>query len=247
MFLCTRLAALLLCAPLAAYSQTCSDALRQAARQENPTVSARNLAIPEKAWKHFDKARIALDQNRADVVDAEVAKAIAIVPNFGDAWLLRAVAQLNLGNNPGALDLVATAQSIQPGLHWASIVNASALNSLRRFAEASTELEKVNGPEAHSWQASYEHARAETGLLHPGAALRWSELAVAAAPAGCTAARLVRANALHLVGRTAEIVAELQAYLVEDRLKTRTADVVAAIERVRAEAKTPGENLIAMK
>lgn len=231
-----RLAATLFCLvlPVTAIAQTQGQTC---AVQSRPrlSVSAADLRIPAKAWQHFERARTASENNQPDLFDREYAQALAADPSFAELHLLRAALQLRQGQYEAALRTVETARAIQPNLPWASIVVAGALTQLGHYDQALAELDRARGAEADSWQDKFEHARAEFGRRQPEAALHWSQLAVAAAPVGCTDARLLLANAYQLTGQTPQAIAQLETYLSEDRQQTRRPQIQAALARTRAQ------------
>ena len=245
----TRFAAALLCPLLfAAHSarsqvqiHACTDQPRAAIHNQitagqpsaQHSVSVRLLAIPEKAWQHYQKAAAATARNQPELAAAEAAKALALAPAFAEIYLLRALEAVDAGHPAEALPHFATARTLAPDLPWLRIAAAGALNQLHRFDQAITELTSIPGSEATSWQALYERARAEAGLGNLPVALQFSQLAVVAAPVGCTPARLLHANVLNLAGRHDDVIAELETYLSEDRLHTRQTEVQAALERLR--------------
>ncbi len=237
--LCNRLPVTLFALTLAftqvARAQTCTE------QKESPTqtVSAADLRIPRHAWKHFENARSASQRNQPAVFERETALALAAAPQFAEIYLLRAAHEVQAGHYEAAFANVSTARQIQPNLPWSGVLVAGALNQLHRYDEAAAELDRGRGDELGSWQEKFERARAEIGRRNTVAALHWSELAVAAAPVGCTDARLVRANALQLAGRSPDALRELETFLVEDRRQgqgTSHADVQAALDRTRLSA-----------
>jgi tetratricopeptide (TPR) repeat protein len=226
---------LCLSAATCAHAQSCADALRHASgSQFTQSVSAQNLQIPAKAWQHLEKARAASESNQPEVFARETERALAIAPQFAEIYLLRAAQLLRLGQNEAALANVAAARRIEPDLPWSHVVEAGALTQLRRYDEAVAELVRARGEEAASWQAKFERARAETERHDSDAALHWSELAVEAAPVGCTDALLVRANAFNVAGRTLEAIQQLQLYLELDRRGANHPQVLAALESASA-------------
>jgi tetratricopeptide (TPR) repeat protein len=235
----TRISSLiLLCLCLfaaCAHAQSCADALRRASgSQFTQSVSAQNLQIPAKAWQHLEKARAASESNQPQVFARETERALAIAPQFAEIYLLRAAQQLRLGQNEAALENVAAARRIEPDLPWSHVIEAGALTQFRRYDEAVAELDRARGEEAASWQASFERARAETGRHDSAAALHWSELAVEAAPVGCTDVLLVRANAFQIAGRIPEAIHQLELYLELDRRGVNDPQVLAALESAKA-------------
>ncbi len=251
MLSCLRAAALLLCftsLALTARSQSCTEQLRQASSHvSSRTVSATALQIPLKAWQHFEKARIAGETNQPELFERESAKALAAAPNFAEVYLLKAVRDVRDRHYTTALATLATARTLQPNLPWSSIVAASALTALERYSDAVAELDRARGEEAESWQASFERARAEVGRRDSTAALLWSTRALTAAPAGCTDARLLRANALQLAGRRPEAITELETFLDQDRQGTNHTAVLTALAHIRQSVASEGHDLLAQR
>ena len=222
-------------AGLCLYAQSCAEVLRAASRgQASRTISVQELLIPARAREHLEKARLAGEAHQPEIFARETERALALAPRFGEVYLLRAIQQLRLGQNEAALENVAASRRSRPDLPWSHVVGAGALTQLRRYDEAVAELLQAQGAEAESWQASFERARAEVGRGDADAALRWSELAVAAAPVGCTDALLVRANAFRIAGRVSEAIHQMELYLKLDRRGENRAQVLAALAKDRA-------------
>lgn len=201
------------------------------------TVSVATLRIPDKAWKHFAKAKTAAEHNRPDESGREIAQAIAIAPDFAAAYLLRADLQIKAHAFAEAIDSVAQARRSDPEIPLAGILLAGAYNGLRRYSEANLVLKNLHGAEAQSWQATYERARAATGLSDIDAALLWSTQALELAPEHFPDVYLVRANALMLAQRWTEAEVQLQTYLnsngpILHRDEVSTA-LIAVHERIR--------------
>ena len=202
------------------------------------TVSVASLRIPEKAWQHFSKATSLIHRNRLAEADLETQKAIAIAPDFAAAHLLRANVQVREHSFLAATASVAEARRTSPDLQWSGVVLAGALNGLRRYQEARAALEALTGDEARSWQASYERARSAIGLHDTSEALRWSEAALAGAPADFTDALVVRANSLTLACRWSEAASQLVTYLQTEGSSLRRTEVLTALERDKNLART---------
>ena len=195
------------------------------------TVSVASLRIPEKAWQHFSKATSLIHRNRLAEADRETQKAIAIAPDFAAAHLLRADVQVREHSFLAATASVAEARRTEPNLQWSGVVLAGAYNGLRRYLDAQATLDALTGNEARSWQASYERARSAIGLHNTSEALRWSEAALAGAPAGFTDALVVRANSLTLACRWSEAASQLETYLQTEGSAPRRTEVLTALER----------------
>lgn len=201
------------------------------------TVSVATLRVPDKAWKHFAKAKSAAEHNRPDESSREIAQALAIAPDFAAAYLLRADLQVKQHAFAEAIDSVAQARRSEPEIPLAGILLAGAYNGLHRYSDAILVLEKLHGAEAQSWQATYERARAATGLSDIDEALRYSARALESAPEHFPDVYLVRANALMLAHRWTDAEVQLQTYLTASgpilhRDEVSTA-LIAVHERIR--------------
>ena len=201
------------------------------------TISVSSLRVPEKALRHFDKAKSFDQHSRLAEADAEAQKAIVIDPDFAAAHLLRASVQVKEHSFLAAISSVAEARRIEPDTQWSGVVLASAYNGLHRYAEAGDALEHLKGDEASSWQAAYERARSAIGLRDISAALRWSEAALSGAPADFADRLLVRANSLVLAGRWRDAASQLEAYLKTKGSAQRRPQVLAALAEENARAR----------
>jgi tetratricopeptide (TPR) repeat protein len=202
------------------------------------TVSVATLRVPDKAWKHFTRAESCLERNQAGEADSEALKAIEIAPNFAAAYLLRANLAMRAHNFAGAIESAMRALRLEAGLPTAGILLAGAYNSSARYRDAAVILENLRGSEAESWQASYERARAATGLHDADAALHWSLRALDTTPASFADVHLIRANALMLACRWSEAAAQMQAYLTHEGPLTHRDQVLAALSVIQGRIAT---------
>jgi len=203
------------------------------------TVSVATLRVPDKAWKHFARAKAAVEHNRTEESGREIAQALEIAPDFAEAFLLRADIQIKAHDYAAAINSIAEARRVEPDIALAGIVLAGAYNGLSQYPDALAVLEHLHGWEAQSWQASYEHARAATGMRDSDAALYWSARCLQLAPLNFADVHLVRANALLLARQWSDAEIQLQAYLSASGQLSHRADVstalVAVQERIRQE------------
>jgi tetratricopeptide (TPR) repeat protein len=197
------------------------------------TVSVATLRIPEKAWKHFEKAKDAAQHNRLAESDRETQKALVIAPDFAAAYLLRADSELRQHAYEAAIADVKQARRVEPDLMWSGIVLAGAYNGLRRYGDARLVLNGLHGPEAEAWQAAYERARTATGLNDLEGALHWSAVALDAAPEEFPDVLLVRTNAFLEAKRWSEAQAQMELYLQAKGPLDRRAEVMAMLDRVK--------------
>jgi tetratricopeptide (TPR) repeat protein len=196
----------------------------------NNTVSVASLRVPEKAREHFERARKALIDGADGDFEREITKALAMEPNFAEAWLIRSVHDVKVHQYDDALTHALEAQRIDPTLRGITIVRASACNGLHRFTEAESLLKSLPPAEAATWTAHYERSRALIGLGKTDEALEASALTLQSVPEDwLDNARLLRANALQLAHRYQEAMIQLQAYLDSPRpqpLRTRVLEVM---------------------
>ncbi len=196
------------------------------------TISVATLKIPASAWKHFEKARSLALKHRAVESEKESEKALAIAPTFAAAHILQASQQLALRDYAGAIANVVAARKSEPDAQWSGLILAGAYNSLHRYGDAMDTILSLDGSEAESWQAKYEHARAAIGLGDVEEALKWSSEAWEAAPHDFTDAILMRANALMLAKHWAEASDKLYAYLARPGVQPHREEAHAALARV---------------
>jgi tetratricopeptide (TPR) repeat protein len=211
------------------------------------TISVATLRIPASAWKHFEKARLLAVKHRPAESEKESAKALAIAPTFAAAHILQASQQLALKDYTGAIANVDAARKSEPDAQWSGLILAGAYNSLHRYGDAMDVILGLDGSEAESWQAKYEHARAAIGLGDVDEALKWSSEAYETAPRDFTDAILMRANALMLAKHWAEASDKLYAYLAKPGSQPHREDAQTALDRVtqrmKAEHKPQGVTL----
>lgn len=197
-----------------------------------PIVSIGALRIPDKAWKHFDKAKLLAARDRATEAEVESRRAIRIAPQFASAYLLCASAQIAQHDFTSAITSLDAAVGIEPYIRWSGVLRASAYNGLNRYAEAQAVLGLLRVPESTSWQAAYEHARASIGMGDVPSSLRWSEEALIGAPSSFADARLLRANALLLARRWDDAHTQMVSYMEANRPAERRAEVLDALRVV---------------
>lgn len=230
-------------------AQSCTQQMHQAGAAHSAlSVSVAEFRIPSAARKHFEKARAASEANRPDDFARESAAALAIHPHYAELYVLQAAEQVRVRQYDAALATLAEAHTFQSDIPWASIVAASALNELHRYSEAADTLNRAVADGHDTWQFAFERARAETGRRDPESALHWSELAVTAAPVGCTDALLIRANALQIAGRSADSVHTLELFLKLDRRGGSHPQVLSALNSLRQSLdhqQSPDQTLLA--
>lgn len=210
------------------------------------TVSVGTLRTPAKARQHFEKARSAAIAGHRAEYETELAAALSIAPEFGEAYVLRAVQEVEDRRYDAAIADTLTARRVEPGIAWATIVHAEACNGLRRFDEAIALLDGLSSPEIGTWQAKYEMARAVIGHGDVEASLQWTKLTLEAVPPSKKGyALLLRANALQLAHRWQDALAQFDQYLGLDATQTTMRSQVISI-RERVQTLAAGEKTSAI-
>lgn len=203
------------------------------------TVSVATLKVPDQAWKHFEKARTLALKHEAAESERESAKALAIAPDFAAAHLMQASQQLVLHEFEAAIANVAAARKTDPDGQWAGVILVAAFNGLRRYDDATTELQALADSEASTWQAKYEAARTAIGRGDEEQALKLSAEALAGAPKSFSDAILVRTNALMLAHHWVEARECLAGYIAVSGTQTRKEQVqhamVDIMQHIKAE------------
>jgi len=211
------------------------------------TVSVASLQVSPKARQHYERALAAHRSHAGEQCERELAKALEISPNYAEAYMLRGSRAIDAHNYEAALQDALRVQQLNPGLPWLSILFVEYYNGVHRYRDALQILENLHGPEADSWQGRYERAFSEVGLGDSEAALHWSDLALAAAPANFRQAHLLRAYALELAHRWSEAAPEIEIYLAAPGSQTNRAEVLAALADTRRKALEQEEPNIASR
>jgi tetratricopeptide (TPR) repeat protein len=195
------------------------------------TVSVATLQVPPEARAHFERARQAAKAGRVDEYEREIAKTLELDRSFAEAYVLRGSQEVLQRQFEAALTDSYLAEKLDRGAACAKLVRASALNGMRRFAEALAVLDGIDTALSQTWEAAYERTRAVVGVGDTAAALRWSAETLAGAPVeALDSARVLRGDALDMAGRYAEAAVMWREYLASPRKQRYRVEVLAALE-----------------
>lgn len=131
-----------------------------------PTVSLRDLAVPEKAQEALAKG-MQLLYRKSDVSGSlkEFQRAIKAYPNFAEAYAQMGVAYAQSGDTASSEQALRKAvdlgQGHYPAVYW---VLAGVFSGERRFSEAEPMARKAVDLAPRAWQSNFELARALLGL-----------------------------------------------------------------------------------
>jgi len=166
--------------------------LASSANPGGPTVSVRELAIPEKARDAMGKGMGLLYQ-KSDYPGSikQFQRAIQVYPKFYEAYAQMGLAYMRMKD--GEQSEKALRKSIdlsEEKFPDALVMLAALLSSTKRFADAEPLARKAVDLDANSWHAQSEMAHALLGLERPDEAEKYAEAAVKLQPAN---------PALHLI------------------------------------------------
>ncbi len=196
------------------------------------TISVADLRVLPQAREHLEKARQAAQKQRDDVCEREIAKALAISPDFPEAYILMADRDNKASRYEAAIEHALRAQALDPGDPWPPLLLATTYNGQGRYNDAFLLLSNLHGEAARVWQAQYEMARSEVGRGDVDGALHWSELALASAPANWGDRHLIRANALQLARRWREATREIECFLASEASPARRTAIATALNHI---------------
>lgn len=176
-----------------------------------------------------------------NIYDRDGIRALAAQPGLAQAYLTAAADDITNARYESAIRKVVNARVLNPAIPNASILVAEALNALHRYEDAYLLLRSVPSPEADSWRAIYERARAEVGIGNAGGAELWSLRAVSTAPSTFAQAHLVRGQALLLAERWEEARTELNLYIMLDADSSQHPEALEALNTLSRLASDPPE------
>lgn len=231
-----RLAIALLLLTLFAPAQDNQSSHDISRAQTHKTVSAKSLAVPEKAREELFKAITAYSRHDAQASQQHLETALRITPDFAAALSFRGFIEINANRFDAAMDDLQHSLRADPALAITYLYLGSLLNHLGRYDEALASLDRNAQFEPRSWSCAYERARSWLGKHDYQRALAEINRAVtlgAEAKMG-NALRIMRGNALYGLKQYDKATAELQAYLSAEpdgKLASVARDLIIRIDR----------------
>jgi tetratricopeptide (TPR) repeat protein len=193
-----------------------SLALPAAASNAVPTperyvVSAKQLAVPAKAWTHFLAAQREFRKMKFDEAEREVDGALRVDPAFAQGLAMRAFIKLAEKDPDQAAEDARHAVSLDPRDAESSIALAMSYNSLGEFHAAEEAARYALSQRPDSWQGQLELAKSLYGQGDFVVALRELDLENIDFPD----VHLMRGNMMIRLGRNQEAGEEFRAFLRE--------------------------------
>jgi len=179
-----------------------------------PTVSVRQLSIPEKARDAMTKG-VSLLYQKADYPGSikQFQRAIAAYPDFYEAYAQMGLAYMNMKNSAESEKALRKSIEISQGKYADSLFILAALfTGAHRFEDAEPLARKAVSDDPNSWHAQSELAQALLGLERAGEAEQCAQAAAKLQPENPTL-RLLLAD-IHIALRNAPaLLDDLNAYL----------------------------------
>jgi tetratricopeptide (TPR) repeat protein len=179
-----------------------------------PTVSVRQLSIPEKARDAMTKG-VSLLYQKADYPGSikQFQRAIAAYPDFYEAYAQMGLAYMNMKNSAESEKALRKSIEISQGKYADSLFILAALfTGAHRYEDAEPLARKAVSDDPNSWHAQSELAQALLGLERADEAEQYAQAAAKLQPENPTL-RLLLAD-IHIALRNAPaLLDDLNAYL----------------------------------
>ena len=177
------------------------------------SVSVAQMKIPGKARDAFRKAHEALDRQKFDEVEKQLAKALQIAPYFAEALTMRGLIQLDKGNETAARGDFDAAIKADGGYALAYFTMGALMNRAHEFDNAVRVLDRGLAVSPNSWQGYFEIAKAQIGRADYEAALRSLDRAFDFSRGKYAPIHLLKGHTLLALRQYEAAMVELEAFL----------------------------------
>ncbi len=198
---------------------------RESASDDGGAVSTKPILAP-KAREAFDKALKAMDANKLDDAEKDLAEAIRLAPGHPDVLFVQGVLFLNRRNWPEAQTALEKVTQLDSSNGRAFAALGMALNNQSKYADAVPMFEKsVQLDPPGSWETNLALAKAYYYHEQYEQALKTSQQALTESNGKAPQIELVVAQSLTAVGKYEDAAATLRKFLKEhsDRPEAATA------------------------
>jgi tetratricopeptide (TPR) repeat protein len=198
-------------------------------------VSVAQLGVPGKAHNALLKAWDAMNKNKTVDAARLIEKALAVFPRYAEALMLRAALELQDNSRELALTDAQKAVEYDPNYGRAYFLLGSTYNSLGRFDDAVTTLDRGLAIAPNTWQGHYELSKALLAKGDAAAALREAEKASSLlSPRTYPALHLVKAYAYMGLKNESAASAEIETFQRLDPMDRRSGEAKQMLEKLRA-------------
>ncbi|MGE5207557.1 MAG: tetratricopeptide repeat protein [Chlamydiota bacterium] len=198
------------------------------------TVSVQQLRVPEKAVSLLRKARQAVDKNKLGEADTYISKALAVYPEYAQAFTFRAILEMQRQQYEQAVADANHAIQADPNYGTGYLVMGAALNCQQKFQDALLSLQRAETLLPNAWQGYFESGKALLRLGRFQEALQQVNKSFALVdPSQHPDLHLLKGYSylgLHTYGGA---LSELQQYLSQAPGGAHTAAVRSTLEKIR--------------
>ena len=198
------------------------------------TVAAGQLAVPGKARRELEKAEDNLHRSKWTEAASHIEKALALWPRYAEAFLLRAVLELQQGSLTQAQADAEKSIGYDPSNAEAYVVLGSSFNHLQRWDDARNSLDRGIAIAPTYWPGHYEMSKALLGKRDFGGALRHAEQASTSATQNYAPLHVVKGYAYLGLGNQAAAAEELKTSVKLDPNSPTTASIKKTLEKLQA-------------
>ena len=199
-----------------------------------PSISVKQLRVPEKAVSLLGKARQAISKNHLDRAAHYLAKALTVYPHYAEALALRAVLELQGSHFQQAEADANHAIQSDPDYGVGYLVMGAALNCQRKYQDALLPLERAEALAPAAWQGYFESSKALLQLGKYQDALQQVNRAMALEKAGNhPELHLMKGYAYAGLHTYDAALGELQQYLTQDPGGPYAEDARASLAKIR--------------
>lgn len=202
-------------------------------RDQN-SVSVAQYKVPGKARDELKKANKLIGERKSDDAMKHVENALAIYPNYADAYTMRGILKMDAHDLEGAVADLQKAIEIDGNYPLAYIVMGAAKNLDGKFDDAIRALERAQALAPTSWQACFEMGKALVGKSKYQEALNQLGRAQVLVPREYPLIHLVKAHAMLALSNYSDAMSELQIYLDKEPNGPNSAQAQKMLDRARA-------------
>jgi tetratricopeptide (TPR) repeat protein len=196
------------------------------------SVSAAELRVPGKAWRHLTAAHEQFIKMNLAGAAKEIDYALRADPQCAEAFSMRAFVKLALKDPSGALEDAKQAVAIDPHDAESYLALGTAYNSLKEFQKAAEAAGRALSISPNAWLGRLEMAKSLYGRNQFVLALQELDLANKDFPD----VHLVRGNVLMRLERRPEAVEEFEIFLGQAPKDPRTEQIKLIVESARQSA-----------
>jgi len=202
--------------------------------RDRNSVSVAQYKVPGKARDELKKANKLIGERKFDDAMKHVENALAIYPNYADAYTMRGILKMDAHDHDGAVADLQKAIQIDGNYALAYIVMGAAKNLDGKFDDAIRALERAETLAPTSWQACFEMGKALVGKANYQEALNQLGRAQVLVPQEYPLIHLVKAHAMLALSNYSDAMSELQVYLEKEPNGPNSAQAQKMLDRARA-------------